>query len=98
MTNTNTATIVDLISELATVRAEKDALSKRETAIRAIVLETTGKIATVIANPETGIVIAEIVASERRSISDWDTFALNYSEAYEALTKFTNVLTLTISK
>lgn len=90
--------LVSLIGELATVRAEKDVLAKRESAIRATVLEATGKVATPIANPETGEVIAEIVASVRRSITDWETFELAYPEAYEALTKFTDVLTLSISK
>lgn len=90
--------LVSLIEELATVRAEKDVLAKRESAIRATVLDATGKIATPIANPETGEIIAEIVASVRRSVSDWDTFETAYPDAYEALAKFTDVLTLTLSK
>jgi hypothetical protein len=97
----NTAVAVDLvalISELADVRAEKDLLAKRESAIRATVLEATGKVATPIANPVTGEIVAEIVASVRRSVSDWDSFAVNYPEAYEALVKFTDVLTLNLTK
>jgi hypothetical protein len=90
--------LVALVSELAEVRSQKDALAKRESAIRATVLEATGKVATPIANPQTGEIIAEIVASVRRSVSDWDSFAVNYPEAYEALVKFTDVLTLNISK
>lgn len=96
-----TAVVVDLValvSELAQVRAEKDLLAKRENAIRATVLEATGKVATPIANPETGEIIAEIVASVRRSVSDWDIFETAYPDAYEALAKFTDVLTLTLSK
>ena len=90
--------LVSLVEELTKVRAEKDALAKRESAIRATVLEATGKVATPIANPVTGEIIAEIVASVRRSVSDWDTFEVNYPEAYEALAKFTDVLTLTLPK
>lgn len=90
--------LVALVSELAEVRSQKDALAKRESAIRATVLEATGKVATPIANPQTGEIIAEIVASVRRSVSDWDSFAVNYPEAYEVLVKFTDVLTLNISK
>ena len=92
--NTTTLDITTAISDLVKVRAEKAILTKRESAIRSEVLEFTGKIAGEIANPETGEIIAELVESERRSISDWDIFAVNYPEAYEALTKFTNVLTL----
>lgn len=90
--------LVSLIEELASVRAEKDVLAKRESAIRATVLEATGKVATPITNPVTGEIVAEIVASVRRSVTDWDSFAVNYPEAYEALVKFTDVLTLNISK
>lgn len=92
--NTTTLDITTAIAELVKVRAEKAVLAKRESAIRSEVLEFTGKVAGAIANPETGEIIAELVESERRSISDWDIFAVNYPEAYEALTKFTNVLTL----
>lgn len=90
--------LVALVSELAQVRAEKDLLAKRENAIRATVLEATGKIATPIANPETGEILAEIVASVRRSVSDWDNFESAYPDAYKALVKFTDVLTLTLPK
>jgi hypothetical protein len=89
--------VVSLIEELAVVRAEKDVLAKRESAIRKAVLEETGNTATPIAD-NNGVIIAEIVASVRRSISDWETFEANYPEAYEALAKFTDVLTLTLSK
>jgi hypothetical protein len=90
--------LVSLIEELVAVRAEKDVLAKRESAIRATVLEATGKIATPIAHPQTGEILAEIIASVRRSVSDWDTFETAYPEAYEALAKFTDVLTLTRPK
>ena len=42
--------VVSLIEELAVVRAEKDVLAKRESAIRKAVLEATGNVATPIAN------------------------------------------------
>lgn len=89
--------VVSLIEELAVVRAEKDTLAKRESAIRKAVLEATGNVATPIAN-HNGEVIAEIVASVRRSVGDWDTFEVAYPEAYKALTRFTDVLTLTLPK
>lgn len=89
--------VVSLIEELAVVRAEKDVLAKRESAIRKAVLEATGNVATPIAN-DNGEVIAEIIASVRRSVSDWDTFEVAYPEAYKALTRFTDVLTLTLPK
>jgi hypothetical protein len=89
--------VVSLIEELAVVRAEKDVLAKREGAIRKAVLEATGNVATPIAN-DNGEVIAEIIASVRRSVSDWDTFEVAYPEAYKALTRFTDVLTLTLPK
>jgi hypothetical protein len=94
--NTTTLNITEAIAELTEVRSAKAELAKRESAIRAEVLEFTGKTACDIADPQTGEIIAEVVASERRSISDWDSFAINYPEAYEALTKFTNVLTLNL--
>ena len=93
--NTTTLDITATIADLVKVRAEKAILTKRESAIRSEVLEFTGKIAGVIANPETGEIIAELVESERRSVSDWDKFAEVYPEAYAVLTKFTEVLTLT---
>lgn len=89
--------VVSLIEELAIVRAEKDALAKRESAIRKAVLEETGNVATPIAD-NSGVIVAEIVASVRRSVSDWEAFAVNYPEAYEALVKFTDVLTLNLVK
>ena len=89
--------VVSLIEELAVVRAEKDVLAKREGAIRKAVLEATGNVATPIAN-DNGEVIAEIIASVRRSVSDWDTFEVAYPEAYKALPRFTDVLTLTLPK
>ncbi len=89
--------LVSLIEELAVVRAEKDALAKRESAIRKAVLEETGNTATTIIDDH-GVIIAEIIASVRRSVSDWDTFEVAYPEAYKALAKFTDVLTLTLPK
>ncbi len=89
--------VFSLIEELAVVRAEKDVLAKRESSIRKAVLEATGNVATPIAN-DNGEVIAEIIASVRRSVSDWDTFEVAYPEAYKALTRFTDVLTLTLPK
>jgi len=94
MTNIKTLDITATINELKAIRATKAELAKRESAIRAEVLEVFGKSAQEIANPETGEVIAELVESERRSISDWEEFAVAYSEAYKALTKFTSVITL----
>jgi len=87
--------VVTLISELADVRKQKDVLAKRESEIRKAVLGEVGNVATPIAD-NNGVIIAEIVASVRRSISDWAEFEDAYPEAYEALAKFTDVLTLTI--
>jgi len=97
-TTTTTTTvgldITTAIAELVQVRAEKAELAKRESAIRAEVIKVCGKEAQAIADPTTGVVIAELVESERRSVSDWDEFAVSYPEAYEALVKFTKVTTL----
>jgi hypothetical protein len=90
--------LVGLLTELSRVRAEKDLLSKRESVIRNSVLEATGKVATPIANPETGEILAEVVGSVRRSVSDWDSFESAYPDAYKALVRFTDVLTLTLTK
>lgn len=84
-----------LITELAVVRSQKADLTKRESQIRSEVLATTGKVATEIHNAE-GVAIAEIVLSERRSITDWETFQLAFPEAYQALVKFTEVATLNL--
>jgi|SRR6056300_700009 len=92
--NTTTLDITTAIAELVQVRAEKAELAKRETAIRAEVIKAYGKEAQDIADPTTGVVIAELVESERRSVSDWEEFAVSYPEAYEALVKFTQVTTL----
>jgi len=87
--------VIALISELRDVRKEKDALAKRESEIRKAVLGEVGNEATPIAD-NNGVIIAEIVASVRRSISDWEEFEESHPEAYEALTKFTDVLTLSL--
>ena len=87
--------VSELIAELAVVRSQKADLSKREGQIRNEVLATTGKVATEIQNAE-GVAIAEIVLSERRSITDWETFQLAFPEAYQALVKFTEVATLNL--
>lgn len=87
--------LVSLIAELVEVKKAKADLANRESAIRKVVLGETGNTATVIADPKTGEVIAEVVESVRRSVSDWEEFEIAYPEAYEALVKFTDVLTLT---
>lgn len=97
MTNTIKTDLAPLIAELADVRSKKDALAKRESAIRAMVLESVGKVATPITDSN-GVIIAEIVESVRRSVGDWDTFEATYPEAYQALVKFTDVLTLNLVK
>jgi hypothetical protein len=86
--------LVSLIGELVEVKKAKAELTNRESAIRKVVLGETGNIATVIADPKTGEVIAEITESVRRSVNDWEAFEITYPEAYEALVKFTDVLTL----
>lgn len=88
--------VVALIADLAEVRNQKAELSKQESKIRAEVLKTTGKVATEIFDPATGVAIAEVVMSERRSINDWDNFKLAFPEAYEALVQFTEVATLNL--
>lgn len=88
--------VATLITELAEVRSQKADLSKRESQIRNEVLSTTGKVDTEIFDPSTGEAIAEIVMSERRSITDWETFQLAFPEAYQALVKFTEVATLNL--
>lgn len=87
--------LVSLIGELVEVKKAKAELTNRESAIRKVVLTETGNTATVIADPKTGEVIAEITDSVRRSVNDWEAFEITYPEAYEALVKFTDVLTLT---
>lgn len=93
-TETVVVDLVSLIAELVEVRKAKADLANRESAIRKVVLGETGNTATVIADPKTGEVIAEVVESVRRSVSDWEEFEIAYPEAYEALVKFTDVLTL----
>lgn len=88
--------VATLITELAEVRSQKSDLTKREGQIRAEVLKSTGKVDTEIFDPATGEAIAEIVISERRSITDWETFQLAFPEAYQALVKFTEVATLNL--
>jgi hypothetical protein len=51
-----------------------------------------------IIDPATGEVLAEVVESERRSINNWDNFEATYPEAYEALVKFTDILSLNTVK
>jgi hypothetical protein len=85
-----------LIAEISDIRSKKAELSKQESKLRSEVLKTTGKVDTEIFDPATGIAIAEIVMSERRSISDWDTFKIAFPEAYEALVQFTEVATLNL--
>jgi hypothetical protein len=89
-----TVDLVSLIAELVDVKKAKADLANRESAIRKVVLTETGNIATVIADPKTGEVIAEITESVRRSVNDWEAFEITYPEAYEALVKFTDILTL----
>lgn len=88
--------VATLITELVEVRSQKSDLTKREGQIRAEVLKSTGKVDTEIFDPATGEAIAEIVISERRSITDWETFQLAFPEAYQALVKFTEVATLNL--
>lgn len=89
--------VVALIDELVEVRQSKAELSARESVIRKSVLDATGNTAVEIAD-EFGVVIAEVVESVRRSVNDWDDFEATYPEAYEALVKFTDVLTLNTLK
>lgn len=89
--------VVALIDELVEVRKSKAELSARESNIRKSVLEATGNSAVEIAD-EAGVIIAEVVESVRRSVNDWDEFEVAYPEAYEALVKFTDVLTLNTLK
>lgn len=91
---TKTLDLVSLIGELVEVKKAKAELANRESAIRKVVLTETGNTATVIADPKTGEVIAEITESVRRSVADWEEFETTYPEAYEALVKFTDILTL----
>ena len=97
MTQSIAIDLAPLILELTEVRAKKDALAKRESAIRGMVLESVGKVATPITDTN-GVIIAEIVESVRRSVGDWDTFEATYPDAYKALVKFTDVLTLNLAK
>jgi hypothetical protein len=85
--------VISLISELVEVRKAKSALSARESVIRKSVLGATGNTAITIVD-NSGVVVAEVVESVRRSVNDWDDFETTYPEAYEALVKFTDVLTL----
>jgi hypothetical protein len=89
--------VVALIDELAEVRKSKAELTARESVIRKSVLDATGNTAVEIAD-EAGVIIAEVVESVRRSVNDWDAFEVAYPEAYEALVKFTDVLTLNLPK
>jgi hypothetical protein len=94
--NQTVVDITEVIAELAEIRAEKAKWAKRESEIRNLVLESTGNIATQIYS-DSGV-IAEVVLSERRSINDWDNFQMAFPEAYEALVKTSEVLTLTLKK
>jgi flagellar hook assembly protein FlgD len=85
--------VISLIGELVEVRKAKSVLSARESNIRKSVLDATGNIAITIVD-NSGVVVAEVVESVRRSVNDWDEFEATYPEAYEALAKFTDVLTL----
>jgi hypothetical protein len=89
--------VVALIDELVEVRKSKAELSARESIIRKSVLDATGNVAIEIAD-KAGVIIAEVVESTRRSVNDWDEFEVAYPEAYEALVKFTDVLTLNTTK
>lgn len=89
--------VVALIDELVEVRKSKAELSARESNIRKSVLDATGNTAISIAD-NSGVIIAEVVESVRRSVNDWDEFEATYPEAYEALVKFTDILTLTTTK
>lgn len=89
--------VVALIDELVEVRKSKAELATRESAIRKSVLDATGNVAVEIAD-EFGVIVAEVVESVRRSVNDWDEFEVAYPEAYEALVKFTDVLTLNTPK
>lgn len=90
--------LVSLILELVKVREAKSELANRESAIRKTVLDATGSMPVEIFDPATGEVLAEVVESERRSINNWDNFEATYPDAYEALVKFTDVLTLNTLK
>jgi hypothetical protein len=85
--------VIALIGELVEVRKAKSVLSARESNIRKSVLDETGNTAITIVD-NSGVVVAEVVESVRRSVNDWDEFEATYPEAYEALVKFTDVLTL----
>jgi hypothetical protein len=87
----------ETIAELAEVRARKAELAERESEIRSLVLDTVAKQPTQILNGK-GDLIAEITLSERRSINSWDDFETKFPEAYEALVKFGEVLTLNLPK
>lgn len=89
--------VVALIDELVEVRKSKAVLSARESNIRKSVLEATGNTAIEIAD-NSGVIIAEVIESVRRSVNDWDEFEATYPEAFEALVKFTDVLTLNTVK
>ena len=97
MTKAVVVDVVALIDELVEVRKSKAELSARESVIRKSVLEATGNTAVEIAD-EAGVIIAEVIESVRRSVNDWDEFEVAYPEAYEALVKFTDVLTLNTLK
>ena len=85
--------VIALIGELVEVRKAKAVLSARESNIRKSVLDETGNTAITIVD-NSGVVVAEVVESVRRSVNDWEEFEATYPEAYEALVKFTDVLTL----
>lgn len=87
----------ETIAELAEVRARKAELAERESEIRSLVLDTVAKQPTQILNGK-GDLIAEVTLSERRSINSWDDFETKFPEAYEALVKFGEVLTLNLPK
>ena len=87
----------EIISELAEVRSAKAELSERESEIRTLVLDTVAKQPTQILNGK-GDLIAEVTLSERRSINSWDDFETKFPEAYAALVKFGEVLTLNLPR
>jgi hypothetical protein len=87
----------EIISELAEVRSAKAELSERESEIRSLVLDAVAKRPALILNTE-GDLIAEVTLSERRSINSWDDFETKFPEAYDALVKFGEVLTLNLPR
>jgi hypothetical protein len=87
----------ETIAELAEVRASKAILAERESEIRSLVLDFLDSKPAQILNGNSDL-IAEVVLSERRSIKNWEDFEAKFPEAYEALVKFTDVLSLNLPK